>query len=165
DVFRDGLAVADVGTYVWQRREKAAHLGGERMFAAAACAVQPPDLSLGTLVRQRVKHGEQWRRADARTDEKHGAALRLADEGSRRRGNIDAVVDLEPGVQIAAGRAAAFALDADPVVADPRRPGQRIVAQQRPVLVVGLDAQREVLAGTRRWKRRAVGTLQADGDH
>src|SRR5439155_6815330 len=41
-----GAAVADVGADVRERREERAGLGGEGVVAAAACAVQPPDLSL-----------------------------------------------------------------------------------------------------------------------
>ena len=76
-----------------------------------------------------------------------GASRPVEDEGAARRRDVELVADGEPGVQIAAGGAVVFALDGDPVVAGTGRSRERVVAEQRPLVVVGLDAQREVLAG------------------
>ena len=165
DVVGGGTAIADVDVYVRERSEQGASFGGEGLIAAAACAMQPPDLSLGMLVRQRVKHGEQWSRADAGADQEHWPARRVEDEGTARRGDLDLVADFQAGVQIAARRPAGFALDADPVVAGAGRPGERVIAEDRPVIVVGLDTQREVLTRARGGYRCAVEALEADGDN
>jgi hypothetical protein len=77
----------------WERSEEGASFGGEGVVAAAACAMQPPDLSLGTLVRQRVKHGEQWGSVDAGADQEHRCPGRVEDEGTARRGDLDLVAD------------------------------------------------------------------------
>ena len=140
-------------------------LGGERVVAAAACAVQPPDLPVGMLLRERVQHGEHRGGADPGADQQDGGVATVEDEGAARRCDVESVADGEPGVQVAAGRAVGLALDGDPVVAGVGRSGQGVVAEQRPLFVVGLDAQREVLAGARGGKRCAVGVLEADRDH
>ena len=76
------------------------------------------------------------------------------------------VADGEPGVQIAAGGAVVFALDGDPVVAGIGWSREGVVAQHGPLPVVGLDPQREVLAGARGRERCAgVRVLEPDGDH
>jgi hypothetical protein len=62
-------AVADAGPHVWERSEERAGLRREGVVAAAACAVEPPDLSVGMLLRQRVEHGEDGGRPDANADQ------------------------------------------------------------------------------------------------
>ena len=75
----------------------------------------------------------------------------VEDEAATRRRDVELVADGEPGVQIAAGGAVVFALDGDPVVAGVGRSGEGVVAQHRPLLLVGPDAQREVLAWAGGW--------------
>ena len=70
----------------------------------------------------------------------------------------------EPRVQVAAGGAVGLALDGDPVVAGAGRSREGVVAQQRPLVGVGPDPHREVLARAGGGERRAVGILEADGD-
>ena len=82
-----------------------------------------------------------------------GVWVRVEDEGAARRRDIELVADAEAGVQIAAGCAVAFALDGEPVVARIRWTRERVVAQQRPLGAVGLDADGQVLPGPR-WRER-----------
>ena len=63
-----GAAVADVGVHVRERCEERSDLGREGLLAAAARAVQPPDLPLGVLLGERVEHREHRSGADARAD-------------------------------------------------------------------------------------------------
>jgi hypothetical protein len=42
------------------------------VLAPVACAVQPPDLAIGMLLRQRLKHGENWGGTDPGADQQHG---------------------------------------------------------------------------------------------
>jgi hypothetical protein len=41
------------------------------VVAVAARAVQPPDLALGVLLRERVEHGDDRRRPDPGADQQH----------------------------------------------------------------------------------------------
>ena len=160
-----GRAEAHVAPHVRERGEQRARLGRERQVAAAACAVEPPDLAAGMLRRQGVEHRQDRRRADAGADQQHGRAGLGEDEGASRRPDLEPVSDRDPGVQVAAGGALLLALDGEPVAAraGPSRKG--VVAQHRPLLIVGPKSQREVLAGARGRERLAVGILEADGDH
>ena len=74
-----------------------------------------------------------------------GASRLVEDERAAWCCDVELVADGETGVQIAADGAIGFALDGDPVVARPGWSGERVVAQQRPLLLVGLDSQSEVL--------------------
>ena len=103
------------------------------------------------LLRQRLKHGENWGGTDPGADQQHGCIGPVEDEGATRRCDVELVADGEPGVQIAAGGAVVFALDGDPVVAGVGRSGEGVVAEHRPLLLVGLDPQREVLAWAGGW--------------
>src|SRR3954470_17384455 len=58
EIVRVGPAVGHVAADVPERRDEAAGLRGERVLAAAARAVQPPDLALGTFLCERAEHGE-----------------------------------------------------------------------------------------------------------
>ena len=117
------------------------------------------------LLRQRVKHGEDWRGADPGADQQHGCIRPVEDEGAARGCDVELVADGEPGVQVAAGGAVGFALDGDPVVAGVGRSAEGVVAEHRPPLRVGLDPHREVLTRAGGWQCRAVGVLDAYGDH
>ena len=165
DVVGARAAVADDGVHVRERCEERAGFGGEGVVAAAARAVQPPDLPLGVLLRERVEHGERWSGADARAHEQHGGLGAVEDEGAARRRDLELVADAEAGVQIAAGGSVGFALDGDPVVAGVRLTREGVVSEQRPLCGVGLDADRQVLAGPGRRKRCASGVVEPDGDH
>ena len=134
-----------MGPCVRQRGEEGTGLGGERVLATVACAVQPPDLPVGALLRQCLKHGENGGGTDPGADQQHGRVRLIEDERAAWCGNVELVADGETGVQIAADGATAFALDGDPVVARPGWSGERVVAQQRPLPLVGLDSQSEVL--------------------
>ena len=68
-------------------------------------------------------------------------------------------------MQIATGGAGGFALDSDPVVTGIGRSREGVVPKQRPRLALGLDSQREVLAGTCGGERRPVRVVEPDGDH
>ena len=94
-----------------------------------------------------------------------GASRSVEDEGAAGCCDVELVADAEPGVQIAAGGAVVFALDGDPVVAGIGRAREGVVPEHRPLLLVGLDPKREVLAGPRRRKRCAVGVVEAYRDH
>ena len=135
------------------------------MVASTARAVQPPDLPIGMLLRQCVKHGEDRRRADAGADQQHGRMRPVEDERATGCCDVELVADGEPGVEIAAGGAVVFPLDGDAVVAGAGRSRQRVVAEHRSLTVPGLDSQREVLAGACRGERCAAGVLEADRDH
>ena len=75
----------------------------------------------------------------------------VEDEGATGCCDVELVADGEPGVQIAAGYALAFALNGNSVVAGVRRSGEGVVAEHRPALLVGLDSQREPLAWAHGW--------------
>ena len=132
------------------------------MVAAAAHAVQPPDRALGALLRQRLEHGEHRRGADPGADQQDRGIGSIQDERAPWRGDVDAVADGEPGVQVAAGGAVVLALDGDPVGGGTGQSGHRVVAQQRPLARVGLDAHGEVLAGTGGRERRARRVRELD---
>src|SRR3954447_25022788 len=68
-------------------------------------------------------------------------------------------------MEVTAGGAVVLALEADPVVTGVGRSRQGVVAEQRSLPLVRLHPHGDVLtrAGGRQW--RAVGTLEADGDH
>jgi len=119
--------------------------GGEGVVAAAARAVQPPDLAPGILVREHLKHGEDWRGTDAGADQEHRRLGVVEDEAAARRCDLELIADPEAGVQIAAGGAVLFSLHRDPVVVGVGRPRHGVVAEQRRGVVVRADAQREVL--------------------
>ena len=104
---------------------------------------------LGVLVRQRVEHGEHRRRADAGADQQHGRLGPVEDERAARRGDVELVAHGEPRVKPAAGDALVLPLDGEAVVAGAGRSRERVVPQDRSRAVVRLDAEREVLAGTR----------------
>src|SRR5436190_13405181 len=103
------------------------------------------------LLRQCLKHGENRGGADPGTDQQHGSTRPVQDEGAAWCCDVELVADGQPGVEIAAGGAVVFALDRNPVVAGVRRSGERVVAEQRPLLLVGLDSQREVLPRSGGW--------------
>ena len=151
DVVGAGLAVVHVGLYVRERGEERPGLGRERMLAAVACAVQPPDLSVRVLLRECLKHGENGGGADPGADQQHGRVCLIEDEGASWCCDVELVADRETGVQIAAGDAIGFVLDGNPVVARPGWARERVVAQHRPLLLVGLDAHGEVLTRAGRW--------------
>jgi hypothetical protein len=90
--------------------------------------MKPPDLAPGMLLRQRLKHGEDRRGTDAGADQEHRRLGVVEDEGAAGCCDLEPITDAEAGVQIAAGDAALFALDADPVVAGVRRTGHGVVA-------------------------------------
>jgi hypothetical protein len=87
--------------------------------------VQPPDLPIGVLLRQRLEHAENGCRADPGADQQHRRVRLIEDERATRRGDVELLADGQTAAQIAAGGAAAFALDADPVVARRGRSGER----------------------------------------
>src|SRR3954470_24628846 len=89
----------------------------------------------------------------------------VQDEGAAWCCDVELVADGEPRVQIAAGGAVVFALDGDPVEAAVGRSGEGVVAQQRPLGLVGLDSQSEVLTWAGRWQPCARGVLEAYRDH
>ena len=103
------------------------------------------------LLRQRVKHRENWGGSDPGTYQQHGCIRLVEDEGAAGCCDVELVADGEPGVQIAADDALAFALDGDAVVAGVGRSREGVVAEHRPALLVGLDSQRELLARARGW--------------
>src|SRR6188472_2870068 len=117
EVVRTGAAVVHLGAHIRERPEESPGLLCERVVAAAARAVQPPDLPIGMLLLQRVKHGENWGCTDPRADQQHGRMRPVEDEGATRCRDVELVAESKPGVQIAAGGAVMFALDGDPVVA------------------------------------------------
>ena len=96
---------------VRERSDESASLGGERVLLVVARGVQAPDLSLGTLLGQRVKHGEYRGGADSGTDQQYGRIRPVEEECAARRRHVDPVADVEPLVQIAAGAATALVLD------------------------------------------------------
>ena len=98
-----GPAVGDVGAGVRQPREQGADLGGERVLAAVARAVDPPHLALGALRGERVEHRQHRRRADARA-EQHDGPDRVAVEREAARGapTSSEVALAQRGVQDAA---------------------------------------------------------------
>jgi hypothetical protein len=63
-IVRVRRAVADVMVCVRERPKQHARLPGERMFAAATGAVQPPDLACRGFGRRRMKHREDGRGSD-----------------------------------------------------------------------------------------------------
>jgi hypothetical protein len=165
DVVGTWAAVADVGMHVWKRSEEPAGFGGERVVAPAARAMEPPDLSFAVFRGKRLEHGEDRGGADAGADQQYRRVGSVEDERASRSSDIELSADVEAGMQIATGRPVGFALDADPVVAGIGRSRKGVVPQQRPLLVVAFQAQREVL--TRTWvrERRAIRILEPDGDH
>ena len=74
-----------------------------------------------------------------------GDSVVVEDEGAARCGDLELIADAEAGVKVAAGGAVRFVLDGDPVVAGVGRSGHGVVAEDRRGVVVGSDAQREVL--------------------
>src|SRR5262245_15990742 len=94
-----------------------------------------------------VEHGEHWSGADAGADQQDRRRRPVEDEGAAGCSDFELIADPKAGVQVAAGYALAFTLDGDPVVAGPWRPGHRVIAEHRRLVVVGFDAQCEVLTG------------------
>ena len=133
-------------------------LGGEGVVAAAACAVQPPDLPIGTFLRQCVKHGENRGGSDTRTDQQDRCIGWVEDEGAARRCDFETVANCEAGVKKATCGSIVLALDRDPVVAGVGRTGEGVIPEHRSLLAVGLDPQREVLARAWGRERCAVGS-------
>src|SRR4051794_6515566 len=77
-------AVADVGAHVRERGKERAGFGGEGVVAAAAGAVEPPDLSVGMLLRQGMQHGEDRGNPDACADQQYGRVGLVEDERASR---------------------------------------------------------------------------------
>ena len=147
EVMRAGAAVVHVGLGVRQRGQQGPGLGGERVLGTVTCAVQPPDLAVGALLGQGLKHGDHGGGTDPGADQQYRRVRLVEDERASWCGDVELVANGEMGVQIAADGAAGFALDRDPVVGRPGWSGKRVVAQQRALALVGLDPQSEVLTG------------------
>ena len=91
------------------------------MLAAVAGAVQPPDLTLRVLRRQRVQHGEDGSGSDAGADQQDRRMGLVEDERPAGRRDVEPAADREPVVQVAARGAVVLAFDGDAVVAGARR--------------------------------------------
>src|SRR5579884_4160350 len=89
----------------------------------------------------------------------------IEDERPTRGGNVELVADGKPRMQEAAGRALRFTLDGDPVVARVGRSGERVVAEHRSLLLVGLEAHREELPRAGGGQADALRILESYGDH
>src|SRR3954449_2055611 len=99
EVVRSGTAVVHVRACVREGGEEGPRLGGERVVAAAACAVHPPDLAIGTLLRQCLKHGENRGRTDPGADQQQGCLCAVEDEGATRGSDVNLVAVGETGLQ------------------------------------------------------------------
>src|SRR5947209_5296667 len=86
----------------------------------------------------------------------------VEDERAAWCAHVELVANRHTSTEIAAHHAAGFLLDGDPVVARPGWSGERIVAQQRPWRLVGLDPHRDVLTGASRGEESASGVFEAD---
>jgi hypothetical protein len=139
-----------VGLRVRQRGQESPGLCGERVLAAVAGALQPPDLSVRVLLRQRLQHREDGGGADPGADQQHRCICLIEEEGPPWSGDLQLVANRQTRVQITAGDAVGFAFDGDPIVARPRRSRKGVIAQHRPLSLVGLHTQREVLTRARR---------------
>ncbi len=126
-----GRAVADMAVMVGQPSQQPAHLGGERMFATVAGAVQPPDLSRRCFRGERVQHRKHRRYADAGTQQDDGPRILPQRETSARRADLHSVANLDLVGDILARRAVGFALDADAPGRGIGAARQRIAARHR----------------------------------
>ena len=135
--------------------------GPRRRRGARGCCVRRAATRslVGVRHRQRVEHGEHRGRPDAGADQQHGRAAPVEDEGAPRCRDLELVADRDPGVQVGAGRALRFAFDGDPVGAGPGPSRERVVAEHR-APAVGLEPQREVLAGARGRERSPPGSAR-----
>src|SRR5262249_61527037 len=97
--------------------EQGVRLGGQGVFTGAAGAVDPPDLALAAGVRELVQHGQDRCDPDAGRDEQDRAGAVVEDEVAAGCGNVQHRSRLQVAVQVTAGGAVRFALDADPVAA------------------------------------------------
>jgi len=88
EIVRIGTAVTHVGVYIRKRRDESPRLGGEGVVAATPCAVEPPDLSLGTLLRQRVKHGDDRCGTDTGADQQYGRLGAVENEAPPGCGDV-----------------------------------------------------------------------------
>jgi hypothetical protein len=134
------------------------------MLARSAGPVQPPDDALAVVRRELVQHGEDGRDADAGGDEQDRAGALVEDEVAPGRNDVKDRSRSQVVVQVAAGHAVGFLLDADPVGAVVRRRGQRVAANRGWLPGTG-DPQREVLAGPGRGEGSAVGGGEVDRGH
>ena len=101
------------------------------MLVAVAGALEPPDLPVGVLRRQRVEHGQHRSGADAGADQQNGRLRLVEDEGAARCSDLELVADGKPVVQVAAGGAVGLVLDGDAVVVGAGWAGEGVVAEHR----------------------------------
>ena len=99
-----------------QRFEQTARLLGKRMFAAIAGSVQPPDFPRRCFGRQRVEHRQHGGHSDSGTQQNNGPVARPQREAASRGACIHDVANLQLVVDISAGRAMGFPLDAHAIV-------------------------------------------------
>src|SRR3954466_3320172 len=164
-VIRIGAAVVKAAARVRERVQKGSGLGSKWMLAAVACAVQPPDGSIGVLLHQCVEHGEHGCGPDPGAHQQYWCARPVQDERSARGRDVEPVADGQTCAQIPAHRAAELTLDTDPVVVCPRRSGHRVVPQQRLLPLIGPDSHRKALACAGGRQRSAVRVLETYRDH
>src|SRR4051794_32539428 len=135
------------------------------MVTTVASAMEPPDVAFRMPVGKCVQHREDWSCADPCADQKQGCVgVRVENESSARRGNLELVTNTQAGVEISARGAIVLALDTDPVIARSGRPAERVIAQDGFVLM-DLYAHRQVLAGAGSGQRSAVGIVEPDRDN
>ena len=105
-VARLGPAVEHVQAPVREPPDQLADLLAERVLAAVAGAVDPPDVALRPLGRERVQHREHGRRADAGAQQRDGAAAGAVEhERPARARQLEHVAGLDGRVQVAAEHA------------------------------------------------------------
>ena len=147
-VVRAGTAVVDAAADV-RERERGARAPRWRRRGRGRCArraaTRSPDRNAPPPARGAWR-GPASRRCPALISST-GAVRPVEDEGAARCCDVELVADGEPGVEIAAGGAVVLPLDGDAVGAGAGRSRQRVVPEHRSLRVVGLDSQREVLAG------------------
>src|SRR5262249_48819839 len=147
DVDGLGAAVADVGARMLELPQQCAYLAAERVLAAIARAVDPPQLALHLSVGNVVQHREDRGDTDTRADEDDRPARLGADhERSGRAGELHDRTGLERPVQVAAHEAVGFALDADAQAAIVGRARQRVAAH-RAAGAWDVGAERHELTG------------------
>ena len=97
DVVRARTAVVHVRVCVRERGDESPSLCGERVLSVVSCGVQAPDLAIGVLLRQRVKHGEHGGGSDPGTDQQHGCIRLVEDEGAARCRDFELVTERRVG--------------------------------------------------------------------
>ena len=173
--FRTRPAVADVNVNVLILSGEFLQLGLVDVLLFVAHAEEEPRLAFRAAGRNRVRHAEHGRDADAARDQHHGiAAGHVQKEMSRGRFDVQDVAFLDRVREEARGRAGRklrsicrrlLLLDRDAVIVRAMRAvGERIATDERLVASRDVELEGKILTGLERGNRLAVMRLEVEGE-